>query len=202
MKHILVLVILFSFSYSDEIQRIESIVKEITQLRLKYKIAQEELNLKNINEKKQNEKILSLENQIQSYENQSKLKENNVKILKPISKEKICKPVKVKPKIIYRTQKLDNPNKFPKLMMKSEYIRYKRVRMKSKTYRLAIRTNIYDEKYGNKIKIWDKNAAFTSNEKAVAKGKVTWFKVSGYYVKKLWVPAKSSMWLKARYVIK
>lgn len=200
MKYILVLVVLFSFSYSDEIQRIESIVKDITQLREKYEISQEKLNLKNINEKKQNERILSLEKQIQNYRKQLKLKEKKKKNLKPKNKEKICKPVKVKPIIIYKTQKLENPNKFPKLMMKPKYVKYKKIRMKAKTYRLASKANIYDAKYGNKIETWDKGTAFTSNEKAVAKGRDTWMKVTGYFIKNSWVPSKSSMWLKAKYI--
>ena len=79
MKYILVLIFLFSSSYSDEIQRIESIVKDITQLRKKYEISQEELNVKELNEKKQNEKIINLQNQIKSYKNRLIAKDNDIK---------------------------------------------------------------------------------------------------------------------------
>ena len=61
--------IFFSFSYTDEISRIESIVNDITDLRKKYKTSQEELTLKEVNEKKQHEKILTLQNQIKSIKN-------------------------------------------------------------------------------------------------------------------------------------
>ena len=197
MKYILIVVILFSFSYSDEIERIESILRDITELRKKYEISQTELNLKIINEKKQDKKILELENKIKVYKKQVKTKEKKVKKLK---QQKICKPVKVKPIIIYKKQKLENPNKFPILMLKPQYIKYKKIRMKAKTYRLITQTDIYDAKYTKQIDTWAKNIAFTSNEKAVAKGRDTWIKVTGYFIKNSWVPAKTPMWLKAKYI--
>ena len=200
MKYILVLAILFSFSYSDEIQRIESIVKDITELRKKYELSQEELNLKKINEKKQHERILNLESQIKTYKKKLKAKEKIRKNKKILKKQKICKPTKSKPRIIYKTQKLENPNKFPKLILKPKYVKYIKVHMKAKTYRLSINADVYDARFGNKIETWDKNTAFTSNEKAVASGQDTWIKVTGYFIENSWVPSSSPMWLKAKYI--
>lgn len=200
MKYVLILVLLFSLSSSDEIERIESIVKDITDLRIKYELSQDELNEKTANETKQNEKIISLEKQIKSYEKQLEVKEKKMKNLKPKKKQIVCKPVKRKPTIIYKTQKLENPNKFPKLMMKPKHVKYKKIRMKAKTYRLTSKANIYDAKNGNKIETWENDTTFTSNEKAVAKGMDAWIKVTGYFIENSWVPSKSSMWLKAKYI--
>lgn len=202
LKYILVLAVLFSFSYSDEIQRIESIVKDITQLRKKYQTSQEELKLKEIKEQKQDERIISLEKQIEIYKKQVKLKEKKIKKLKPKikEKEKICKPAKIKETIIYKTQKLDNPNKFPKLILKPKYIKYKKILLKAKTYKLVLSSDIYDSTYGNKIDYWKKGTAFTSNEKAVAKNHDSWYRVTGYFIKNSWVPAKKQMWIKAKHI--
>lgn len=200
MKYILILVFLFSFSYSDEIQRIESIVKDITQLRKKYEVSQEELNLKVINEKKQQEKIFSLENQIKSYQNRLKTKDNEMKKLKTKKKKKQPKRKKVKVVEICKPQKLENPNKFPQLMLKKKYIKYKKIKIKAKTYRLISKADIYDATYGNKIDSWDKGTAFTSNEKAVAYKQDSWVKITGYFIKNSWVVARTKMWVKAKYI--
>lgn len=196
MKYILILIFLFSISYADEIQRIELIVKDIVSLRAKYETSQDELNSKIINEKKQHERILKLEIQIKNYKKQLKIKEKKIKKLKPKKKQNICKPEKIKPSIVYKVKKLENPNKFPKLMMKQKYVKYKKIRMKAKTHRLLRGANVYDAKYGSKIEFWQSGTAFTSNEKAVAKGYDTWIKVTGYFIKNSWIPVSSSMWLK------
>lgn len=200
MKYILILVVLFSFSYSDEIQRIELIVKDITNLREKYEASQEELNYKILNEIKQNKKILSLENQIKDYLNQLKIKDNKIKNTKLKKKEKVSRPVKVKPRIIYRTQKLENPNKFPKLILKKKYIKYKKIKIKAKTYTLTRKADIYDATYGNKVTTWSKGRTFTSNEKAISYKQDSWVRITGYFRKNSLVVAKTKMWVKAKYI--
>ena len=200
MKYILVLVFLFSSSYSDEIQRIESIVKDITQLRKKYEISQEELNVKELNEKKQNEKIINLQNQIKSYKNRLIAKDNDIKKLKKKKKKKQAKIKKVKVVDICKPQKLENPNKFPKLILKKKYIKYNKIKIKAKTYRLISKADIYDATYGSKINNWNKGTAFTSNEKAIAYKQDSWMKITGYFIKNSWVVSRTEMWVKAKYI--
>lgn len=200
MKYILILVVLVTFLNADEIERIELIVKDITQLRSKYKLSQDELNSKIINEKKQHEKIISLQNQIKKYKKQLKSKEKNIKKLKIKKINKICKPKKVKPVIVYRTQKLENPNKFPKLILKKKYIKYKKIKIKAKTYRLIGQADVYNATYGQRIDTWDKGTAFTSNLKAKAYKQDTWIKVTGYFIENSWVAVRTDMWIKAKYI--
>ena len=200
MKYILILFFLFSFLNSDEIERIESIVKDITQLRQKYKSSQDELKSKIINEKKQHEKIINLQNKIKMYEKKLKTKEKSIEKLKTKKINKICKPKKAKPIIVYRTQKLENPNKFPKLILKKKYIKYRKIRIKAKTYRLKVQADIYNATYGEKIDTWKEDTAFTSNEKAKAYKQDTWIKITGYFIENAWVAVRDKMWIKAKYI--
>ena len=113
MKYILVLLVLFSFSYSDEIQRIESIVKDITNLREKYQDSQNQLIIKEKNQEKQSRKILDLENQIKKYKKQLEVKEkyiNKLNVKKPKKKVRpkkqkeitMCKPQNLKTQISFQ----------------------------------------------------------------------------------------------------
>ncbi len=122
MKYLLVFVFFINSVYADDIQRIESVVKDIESLRKKYKLSQEQLLIKEHREKKQIQKITTLKNQIILYKKQLKNKDKILKKIKKKNKIKLCKPVKSKPKIIYRIKKFENPNKFPVLILKSRYI--------------------------------------------------------------------------------
>jgi len=200
MKYILLLLFLFINSYSDEIQRIESIVKDIENLRKKYEIVQEELILKKENNDKLNKKIVTLEKQIKIYKKQLKNKEKELKSKKKNHKKEICKVKKVKQKIIYKIKKSEKSNKFPKLMLKPEYVKYIKKGMKAKTYHLKEDAYIYSKINVKKIELWKRGAMFTSNEKAVAKNYDSWMRITGYFIKNEWVPSKIKMWVKAKYI--
>ena len=199
MKYIILLIITFSFLYSDEISRIESIVNDITDLRKKYEKLQDEMIRKEINEKKQYEKIITLENQIKKYKKHLKDKEKEIKSIKSKPVKKVSKPKKVKPAIC-KPQKLEDPNKFPELVLKSKYIKYKYIKKKAKTYRLKKKAKVYDATYGKVIETWESDTVFTSNKRAVAKNQDDWVKVTGYFIKNSWIPATTSMWIKAKFV--
>ena len=217
MKYILVFTLLFSFSFADEIKRIESIVKDISELRYQNESCQKELDIiknkqiiKQPTEKIQNnkssnndvkykQKIINLQIQIEIYKNRVKAKNKEIMELRnfkksnnQIQKNEICKPVK-----------FDNPNKFPKLVLKKEYIKkeyskYVIRKTKPSTYRLINKANIYSSIDGKKIEAWKNGVSFTTNIKASKDGKDSWLRVTGFFVNGLWEKAQYSIWLKSK----
>jgi len=208
LKYILLLVLVFFFSNADEIKRIELIVNDITKLREQYKVCQKELNAKknpqikkhkcqNASDKDK-QKIKKLKNQIKKYKKLLKTKDKEIKKLKSrkISKKsnkksKICKP-----------QKLDKPNKFPKLILKNEHLKYKIVKIKAATYRLKTKANIYNGINDKNIETWDKGTSFTTNVKAKLLNEDSWFRITGFFIEGTWVKAQSQMWIKTKFVKK
>ncbi|MCF6330453.1 MAG: hypothetical protein L3I99_02745 [Sulfurimonas sp.] len=186
MKHILILVFLFSFLHTDEIKRIELIVNDITELREQYKTCKDELNSENNNELFNNKlyktEIKELRSQIKKYKQLLKSKDIEIKTLK--------------------TKKFDNSNEFPKLILKKEYLKHKAVETKASTYRLKTKSTIYDEINGNQIDVWDEEVSFTASAKAILKNENSWLKITGFFIDGAWVKAQSKMWVKAKYAKK
>jgi len=154
MKFLLVVLILSLSLNANEMQRIESIVKDITKLRGQYEACQIETKIYSLKLNKEREKnkiliqeinsfknlykreieyknkIIKLENKIKKQEKLLKVKENtkNTVVMKNIPivkiKEKKKKTLVIKEKTIENIilVNCEEPNPFPKLVMKKEFL--------------------------------------------------------------------------------
>lgn len=202
MKIIFVFLMLTSFVYSDEMKRIESIVKDIGELRADYEKCQNELDeihapkisaivtksekLERLYQQVKTENML-LKSEINSnanlYEEIKELKKQlnfHKKLL--ISKNKTIENLKKK--------QLVSKNKFPKLIMKKSTESSTEI-FKPASFHLIVDGDVYDGINGKKITKWNKNRSFTSNEKTSE-----WIKITGYFINKKWVAASKNMWIK------
>jgi septal ring factor EnvC (AmiA/AmiB activator) len=219
----IILVLVFALLLNgDEIKRIESIVEDITKLRVQYQECQESLEsldandtntakseLDNFKKELQNSKldIENLKSQIKSYEKLLKTKEKQINKLRKSKKvvNKVVtkvvtkiKKVKSKPeKVLYKVIKKDKPNDFPNLVLKDKYIEDKVKRTKAYTYELKGNAYIYNAIGGKKIEEWEVDTAFTSNIRSNS-----WVKITGFFINKSWVKAESNMWINAKNIRK
>jgi hypothetical protein len=148
--------------YADEIQRIDSIVEDITKLRMDYKNSQE--------------KLKNCRNRVKTLENELK-KSNYLLKTKDMSKVKI----KLKESKCLNTQE----NTFPALKMRTKIIH-----TKASAYRLKKNAPIYDAVNGKKIDEWEKGTSFTSNQKTKKFIKITGYFKNKQWVKAqkpLWI---------------
>ena len=186
MKIILMILITLSLVKADEMDRIEAIVDDITQLRSDYETCQNELN--SIDDL--NGSNVNLYKKIRKLEKQLLIKNNLLK-----SKDKTIKKLKLNQEY---SRNCTNKNDFPKLLMKKEFKNnIKITKFKAASFELKIDSIIYDDIDGKKIDEWVKTTSFTSNIKTA-----TWMKVSGYFIDKKWRPAKADMWIKIEQVFK
>ncbi len=196
MRVILLSLILSVFIYADEMQRIESIVNDITKLRTDYEECKTEL--KSQETKKTAPKVFI----DKTKEITCKNEKNQIKKLKNIliSKDKeilnLKKEINNFKSIIIK--KFDNSNKFPKLMMKPEYQKdsKKIEKFKAKSFHLKKDSYIYDARDGRKLDKWYKNTTFTSN---IKHGR--WIKITGYFVDKKWRKAQKELWIKQNHIV-
>ncbi len=254
MKLLLALLILPIFLNADEMKRIESIVNDITKLRVEYEGCQTEAKIYSMQLKEERDKnralvqelnsfkdlykreieyknkIVILQNRIKSQEKLLKIKENskkdlivkNNKITKVKDKEK--KTLVIKEKIIESIVLVncEEPNPFPKLVMKKEFIKKnkktkpvlkivkekkvvepkqkaqeKLERFKASAFRLNKKTSVYNGVNGKKLYEWEKDTSFTSSIKTQ-----NWVKITGYFVDKAWMPSSKELWIKSADVIK
>ena len=226
------LLILFIFSFSlnaDEMKRIEAIVGDITKLRANYDgckteskfyemqlkdqrdeniILHKELNsFKNVYKKEidYKNKIKNLENKIKQQELLLKSKDNNKKNL-IVKNNKITK-IKEKGKKTLENMvlvKCEEPNPFPKLVMKQETMKEKKVvvsekieKFKASAFRLNKNAAIYDDVNGKVVEEWSEDTSFTSSIKTQ-----NWVKITGYFVDKVWLRSSKDIWVKLSDVIK
>ena len=180
------LVVVFTFTlWGDEIQRIESIVKDIEELRKQYDASLEQ-------HQKDSEKIKQYEQVIKSL----KIKIKNQEKLLKNKENKNKKTVKTK-KCIYEIKK--NDNKFPNLVMKhtqkdsTVQIEY----FTASAFRLRHDAPIYNDVKGSVIATWEAKTSFTSNQRF---GK--WIKITGYFTNRVWHSAEKELWVHSEDVIK
>ncbi|MCD6433583.1 MAG: hypothetical protein J7L21_06040 [Sulfurimonas sp.] len=236
MKFIVVILLMFLSLSGDELQRIESIVKDISQLRVDYEECRAELKSNNLikmsakistneeeklyeykkllkDEIEKNTLLISeigymkvskknfyksnkdFNSEINRYKKLLKTKDKKILSLENILKEKSIKQIIVK-------NEFDNPNKFPKLMLKSQYreLNEKKEKIelsKAGTFRLKVNSDIYNSLSGKKIDRWDEGRSFTSNVMSE-----NWVKITGYFIDKVWRKAKVGMWIKRTEVVK
>lgn len=188
MKYLLLFFLLFNFLNGDEIKRIESIVEDITKLRVKYQECQD-TNLQT------DLKLAKLENELDKYKKLLKAKENELIIYKSQKiQNKTIEKVKIS---VCKEISSDKPNEFPKLVLKDKFIKQKITDTKPSTYRLKYNANIYDSIDGKVIDEWEKRTSFTSNKKSNG-----WVKITGFFINKVWVRSESEMWIKLKDVQK
>lgn len=183
------------FLNADEMQRLDSIVKDIENLRINYDLSQEELKKCQVelqDQKEKNalmseelsdqvykEKIIYLENQIKKLNKSVLLKDKEIEKLKIASIEKEKNQTN-------NQKSLENKiNQFPKL------------KMRAFTYRLNQDSSIYADKNETVIDQWEKSTSFTST---LREGE--WIKITGYFIDKQWIKAQKPMWVKASNAIK
>ena len=211
-------ILIFMQLHADEIQRIESIVDDISKLRKEYakvqsnyvemEVVLEEEKAKNKRVTKElkvcsnalkkeedyKKKIISLENQIKNLKKQVKSEVVKKKSCKKQEIKIIKNIIKVHKPLITQSSKDDN--KFPNLLMKdgTKGLNFDR---KPYAYRVKNTAIIYDGIDGKRIKVWEKMTSFTSN---LSTDK--WIKITGYFVNKVWKPSESEMWIKSNNALK
>ena len=182
MKFVLICLFFVASLYADDIHRINSIVEDITKLRTSYEECQRELMTKESSEIKRYKKLL-------------KTKDEKIKYLENKLKSKSKTQIKIK-------KVCENTNKFPKLSLKAKYIDKKTdeelpQKIPASTFRLKIKSGIYDDIGGKRVDVWDAETSFTSNMMSQ-----NWVKITGYFVDRKWTKAKSGMWVKKAQVVK
>jgi len=205
MRYILVLTLLFSFLYTDEIKRVESIIKDITELREENEVCKKELDFaknKQIKkcdfsskEKKYKEEINKLKEKITKYKKLLNNKNKEIQKLKNLNEAK-------KIDSVFKQKKFDKPNEFPNLVLKPKYIKYKIEMTKPTTYRLKYNAKIYNKIDGKVIVDWEKGVSFTTNIKATLQKKDSWLRITGFFINGKWVKSQSQMWVKTIYAKK
>lgn len=212
MKVVVACLLLISLLHAGEIQRIESIVDDISKLRVEYEKCK-----KSLKKSRQKNIILKAEldyingtssNNVQSIAKYKKLLEKRNREIK-ILKRKLSKfkknNIKTKKIIqVCKVKKDDNP--FPKLVPKvgTTVVKSRKIEKKEKTisfkatvFRLKKNTSIYSSPNSKKLYLWDKDRTFTSNI-----GTKNWIKITGYFINKKWIRAKDELWIKKNDVSK
>ncbi|MDH4943805.1 hypothetical protein [Sulfurimonas sp. C5] len=182
---------------ADEMQRLESIVKDIEKLRIDYEFSQTKLQECQTSLQTQKENLANNEiyiNKIKNLENQIKKLENSLK-----NKNKNTVKIKEK-KIISLNNKINTDkciekkdNEFPNLKMREKQEKD----TTPTTYRLNQDSIIYSSIDGKEIAKWEKSTSFTSTLRI---GK--WIQISGYFVNKQWQKAQKQIWVKASNALK
>ena len=182
------------FLHADEIDRIDNIVNDISQLRSSYESCQKELT-------DEKEKNSVLRKEIASMEDlNARNKEPFVKEMEALKKEleESRKLLEQKEKEIKnlnsRIVNIETPNnRFPKLVMKEEAQKKDSnlTYFEATTFRLKDKSYIYDGVGGQKVDIWEKDTSFTSYIK-----KDGWIKITGYFTDRVWVPSnEKELWV-------
>ena len=184
MKHFVLFLLFSVFTLelyaSQEIQRIDSIVNDITALRKEYreKLLEEKKRNSILSQenKRYRQKISNLKNKIKSMQTLLKNRKNSTEnqITAPVCKE-------------------ENP--FPKLKLKENM---SVEHFKARAFHFTKTADIYAGMNSSKvIGRWDKGTSFTSNIKTQVRVKIT-----GYFVNKVWTKAKKEMWVELSNVTK
>ena len=213
-----IFILLFvSLVYSSEMQRIESIVKDITKLRVEYEeckknlkeaqtVQAEVVEYKNDEDEIKNYKKLLNEERKKNIILKAQIDNLNVLLLesknlnqkyKKLSKENSSDTdTQEKKKIVCK--KTINKNSFPKLMPKDAVdattinsFKENIYEFKPSPFRLTKNSKIYNAPNGDVIDTWEERTSFTSDKRTKS-----WIKITGYFVNKRWVKSSKDMWVK------
>ncbi len=213
---------IYSLQLKDERERNKILLEEINSFKNLYK---REIEYEN--------KILILENRVKKQNKLLKTKENCRKGLIVKNQDFLKTKVKSKKTLINKEKTIENivlvkceePNSFPKLLMKKEFLqndkkvketvikkelpKIKKIvepkkrevekleRFKASAFRLNKNALIYDKLNGRKLYEWAEGTSFTSSIKTQ-----NWIKITGYFVDKVWMRSSKEMWIKISDVIK
>lgn len=177
-KIVILFLLLTTALSADELQRIESIVNDITILREKYESVEQKYELCSVSLRDEREKNAIL---TQELEQEPSFAEKERAYQKEISalKEKIEKMLTPK-------EKPQKKAKIAEAQGSDSEIEY----FKARSFRLKRNAPIYDAIDGDVIDVWDENTSFTSNQMSRE-----WIKITGHFVDKIWQRSKSEMWL-------
>jgi len=193
---------------ANEIDRMESIVQDIQDLRADYNKCLEKIDVKpEKSNSKYNKLLKAKENEInslkKSYNRKLEIKDMLIKSLN----NQINKIEKTKNKQI---QVCKNDNKFPKLMMKEGFkekekvvlkeepiIEEKQTEIKAASFRLISSSEIYSAINGNVVDDWENTRSFTSTLMTQ-----NWIKITGYFIDKKWQAATQELWIEKINTIK
>jgi regulator of replication initiation timing len=190
MKVFFIILSLVSFLQADEMKRIESIVEDITKLRIDYEKCQERLKDKKV-VKTNIVKLKKDDSEIQYYKKLLKAKDNEIINLKNRFKEFKKNTIKKQKSLEVCLKNIDD-NPFPKLMPKENvHVKEEIQIIKASTFHLIEDAKIYDAPNGDEIDFWTIDTSFTSTKKTT-----NWIKVTGYFVNKQWTKAEKEMWIK------
>jgi len=201
---------IYALQLKDERDKNKILLQELNSFKNLYK---REIEYKN--------KILILENRIKKQDKLLKIKENSKKDLivkvKPITKtkEKIKETLVIKEKTIENIVLVncEEPNPFPKLVMKKEFLKEatkpkeiikpkktveeKLENFKASAFRLNRNAPVYNAVNGKKLDEWSIDTSFTSSVKTQ-----NWVKITGYFVDRVWMRSSKEMWIKLSDVTK
>ena len=196
---------------ADEIQRINSIVNDITQLRSDYAYCQTKLMDREIKLKDEKEKnaliIKELDATNRSTNNSDNTNHNDklkIEKLEKMLKKKdaLLKKIAHENSVLLAKINAKTKDSFPKLVMKEKYqnnieddksIHY----FKASAFRLTKESTIYSDLKNTFFDKWEKETSFTSGERTA-----TMIKITGYFVDKTWRKATQEMWVKAENTLK
>jgi GTPase involved in cell partitioning and DNA repair len=180
MKLLIGVFLTLTFLNANEVERIQDIVRHMSQLKQSYTKCQGELNkYKRLLEDEKAKNALLL----------SKIEKYNEKV------SSIDKKINQKNIELAKTDKAKVSKEESKPQNKEEKIEIETFEPSS--FRLNVDSFIYSRDTGKSIDKWEKGTSFTSNKKAA-----NWIKITGYFVNKKWKKAKKDMWIKSEYVDK
>jgi len=191
MRYLIITVLLLVHLHADEIERIESIVNDIKNLRVEYDKSQEDLTLSLVKLKDEQDKNKILLNNLKNAENEIKILKKQIKSLKSNDLSNSTNKIKTKEKTKkYSDNQILKENEFPELQMRIEK-KYSTLQREAQTYRLNKNALIYSAIEGEELEKWEKGTSFTSNYRIGS-----WIKVTGYFVKRAWKKSKQDLWVK------
>ena len=173
---------------SNEIQRIEAIVEDISNLRVSYEECKKELSSK-VRVSKSSDADLKEINRLKRLL-KAEIEKNDILLTKTV-----CKP-----KVII--EKCEDLNVFPNLMMEKNYSKKTLEKeiikeFKASSFRLKNKSDIYNSIDGKVIQSWEEGRSFTSNI-----GSQNWIKITGYFIDRQWIGAKIDLWIKKDKVLR
>jgi len=174
------------FGADTTLQRVDTMVEDIISMRKSY---EREITI-------EQEKNLSLKKELQAALEKNKSLKNQISSLKnQINREK---KEYIRKDLCLDSYK-DSDNIFPKLKTSIQKSQLKKITyFKAAPFRLKNDAKIYDNfENPNYLMTWEAGRSFTSNQKSDK-----WIKITGYFVDRVWQPAKESLWVHQEDVIK
>lgn len=227
MKLIIISIILSLFLYGDEIDRVESVLKDIEKLRKDNIECQNKLDsMNNSKEVEKYRRLLFLEKQKNNlYAEKIKILDksattiekndnsNNKKIKILLSKEneykkiisKYQEKIKIKDNIIKSLKNQINTNSKENISIENNPSQKLVIKenaeiietFKASPFRLNSASDIYDSINGNVVYKWEDKTSFTSSVMTQ-----NWIKITGYFVDKKWQRSDKELWVKKINTIK